>query len=321
MQGHGAPPFDDVAVNTMTFVALLNVQFSLPHVYETLAVTASPPATKKRARGAEEWGLAGAVTGVKLETATARLQKGRFRSTKAKPFRNSLAVDMFIGPGRKLNLKLSANGGIQLTGPRSVGDALCGISWLIQKILPHGDDAYTPRRPPRELRLALVSVMRNVNFSLGFQLDRQEACRLLQGVPGYRCLFAPQFCYAGLNVKKVLPASVRVVQEFTYAEGSPPGLPGWRFHRYMSLEEFAQAQSALKGGGGARKILGDVSLTFLVFQSGKVIMSGPNAQCMREAYREFNAIMDGFRGQLSTPGGQRPGSRGVPACRPRRSAS
>ena len=286
------PVYSDVSVNTKTFIATLNMRINLVRLYDILEVVpyAIPPAGGRPAIVSPDSPFGGAIISVKLETGTTKERKGVFLRRKGKvvkPFRNSVAMDIFICPDRKLNIKLSANGGLQLTGSRTAADCVCCIEHVFRKIAPFVNDAYTMDEGQAEPLLHIVSVMRNINFSVGVKIDREKLAGRLQHHPQYMCLFAPQFCYAGLNAKIKIPPSSRSIHEYTLnREGM-----SWSFNRRVPLQDFIDYQRQLKGPGGSKKLLNDAAITFLVFQSGKIIMSGPNSKSMRGHYAEFMRLL------------------------------
>ena len=86
-------------------------------------------------------------------------------TSKKKKFLNCISFT-FIKNNKKVNLKVFRNGVVQLTGCKSLEHCKFGIIifWDLIKNIIRIDS----------LELFLVSVMRNVNFNLGFFVDREK---------------------------------------------------------------------------------------------------------------------------------------------------
>ena len=296
-------PFGDISVNTKTLVCSLNVQFDLVKLYESLEPTADPPLSKKRKRLSAGLPVvaepqreinAGDIVSVKLETRSQERYKGYIIGGKvdSKPFRNSVAVDIFVGNAKRINVKISSNGCLQLTGGQCRAHGLEAVRLLLSKI-EKGSGVYelTDKRYPDDetVTVHIISVMRNISFSLGFCISRETLGKLLNEHADYQALWAPQYSYAGLNAKRWLPYGRRSVKLFHLDAGA------WRFERDVSVDDYLQLQERTKGPGASRKMKNDIVMTFLVFQSGKVIFSGLNSKTMRGPYKDFIDLVNASR--------------------------
>ena len=305
------PTFDSIPVNTKTLVCSLNIRFDLIKLFDALEPSPTPPPTKKRTRLArasstqhhhkkatDEPGVAsvgsnqaGDVVSVKLETMSHEQRKGHLFDGRvgSKPFRNSVAVDIFVANGKRINVKISSNGCLQLTGGQCCAHGLQAVELLLWKIgRAPGVYELTDPDPAAPMKMYVISVMRNISFSLGFCVSRESLGKLLNDHADYQALWAPQYSYAGLNVKRWLPYSQRDVKLFRLQDVTADAGPRkWRLVGNVGVDEFLRLQEQTKGPGASRKMLNDIVMTFLVFQSGKVIFSGLNSKTMRGPYRDF----------------------------------
>ena len=99
-------------------------------------------------------------------------------TSKKKNFLNCISFT-FIKNNKKVNLKVFRNGVVQLTGCKSLEHCKFGIIifWDLIKNIIRIDS----------LELFLVSVMRNVNFNLGFFVDREKLGKyILESQSGYK---------------------------------------------------------------------------------------------------------------------------------------
>jgi hypothetical protein len=306
-----SPPFRAIPVNTKTLVCSLNVRFELIKLFHALEPMEMAPPTRKRKRmaapgdaadedGPEAVSVAGDVVSVKLETMSHEQRKGHLLGGRvdSKPFRNSVAVDIFVANHKRINVKISSNGCLQLTGGQCARHGLEAVELLLWKIRDApGVYELTDPDPAAPIKMYVISVMRNISFSLGFCVSRETLGRLLNEHPDYQALWAPQYSYAGLNAKRWLPYRQRDVKSFHLApaDGAPAR---WQFGGLVEVDEYLRLQELARGPGASRKMRNDIVMTFLVFQSGKVIFSGLNSKTMRGPYRDFVDLVHASRASV-----------------------
>lgn len=321
--------FSEIKVNTKTFIAVLNCSLHLENLYHALEITPyvyKCKKVRKETPGRKEGGKTkegkdgkkassetelqhnthlestpgplqpGSVISVKLENGKSVMSKGAFKKQSARTFRNSVAVDIFISDTKKLNIKISSNGNIQLTGCKSAADCVTCVRYIVRYI-QKSPDIYTLDDPSRgsEIDIHVSSVMRNINYNIGFAIDRQKLTNLIRHrtcfAQKYMVLYAPQFFYAGVNVKQNFPHSTRHVKRYVISSWSDTGLPTFSPSGSVPVDDFVKMQCETKGKKSSKKFLENVQLTWLIFESGKIIFSGPNSKVMRQPYNEFNALL------------------------------
>jgi hypothetical protein len=302
-------PFSDIRVNTKTFIAVLNCSLNLENLYRDLQITPYTYRTENPRKetvefrpngdppppGNENTVDLGAIISVKFENGKCIMAKGVFRKETSQTFRNSVAVDIFISRTKKLNIKISSNGNIQLTGCKSTSDCIACVRQIVWYI-HRNSDIYKLDDPTRgsALEMHVASVMRNINYNIGFPIDREKLTSLIRHQKElsekYMTLYAPQFCYAGVNVKRYFPHTTRRIKRYTISAWID-GFPGFTPMGTVSVDDFVQMQVETKGKKSSKKFLEEVRLTWLVFGSGKIILSGPNSKVLRDPYDEFNTLI------------------------------
>jgi hypothetical protein len=311
---HPPANFSDIRVNTKTFIAVLNCSLNLENLYRDLKITPFTYKTEQSPKSRKECMEfrpsgdppppsggnvvdLGAIISVKLENGKCIMAKGVFRKESSQTFRNSVAVDIFISKTKKLNIKISSNGNIQLTGCKSTSDCIACVRQIVWYI-HRNKDIYKLDDPARcsVLEMHVASVMRNINYNIGFPIDREKLTSLIRHQKElshtYRTLYAPQFCYAGVNIKRYFPHTTRRIKRYTIS-GWVDGFPEFTPTGTVPVDDFVQMQVETKGKKSSRKFLEEVRLTWLVFGSGKIILSGPNSKVLRAPYEEFNEIIRG----------------------------
>ena len=186
-------------------------------------------------------------------------EKGEKKKRKVKPnpknFLNCISLTFRSGC-KKVNLKLFKNGVIQLTGCKGADhskSALLSFWKVVRKTtLQHRFDY---------LECYLVSVMRNINFNLGFPIDREKlgnyvvnnsnSYGISQVVGGF---IGTRFVIPVESIKDMPVYRIKIENEEDIEEGGT-----------VKYEEFANPNS------GAKKYI-----TVTIFQTGRVLFSGPH---------------------------------------------
>ena len=179
-------------------------------------------------------------------------EKGEKKKRKVKPNPKNFFNCIFL-TCKKVNLKLFKNGVIQLTGCKGVDhskSALLSFWKVVRKTtLRHRFDC---------LECYLVSVMRNINFNLGFPIDREKLGNYVvnnsnnyvisQVVGG----FMDRFIIPVESVKDMPVYRIKIENEEDIEEGET-----------VKYEEFLDTAS--------KKYI-----TVTIFQTGRVLFSGPH---------------------------------------------
>ena len=107
---------------------------------------------------------------------------------------------MFISDKKTINFKLSKNGKIQMTGCREDNDAhICITNFFTMlfnsccknylNLLGTNNDIY------------YYTVMTNIDFNIGFEINRQKLNELINAHTEYNSLLETSFGYTGVNIK------------------------------------------------------------------------------------------------------------------------
>jgi TATA-box binding protein (TBP) (component of TFIID and TFIIIB) len=284
------PEFDDIKVSTKTFTATTNLSINLEQLYENLPVTDYVVVPKKRGRKKKceqvdpnkdiEPGsiitieYEGKLKGVKLKPKKVKVGK------KKKWFRNSVTVVIILD--KPINFKVCRNGTFQMTGCKVHEHAeLCvKYVWEYIKDIP---GVYSFTRGVR-LETLFIPSMRNIDFSLGFLVDREKLNKYMCTQKEFFCLLETSFGYTGVNIKIPLEDDVTKmpVKKVVY-DGPDVWVDTWTtYQEYLDL---------LPPKDKKTKMNDPRYNTFLVFHSGKVIMSGLTADFMRNVYYYFLDIV------------------------------
>lgn len=293
------PKFDDIPVSTKTFIVMTNLTIDIKKLFDFLPITDYTVVEKKRGRKKKNpvadpnknipdgsiitLDLANDIRGVLLK----KKKKKEGKSTKDY-FRNSVTVVMIMG-GKKINFKISRNGKFQMTGCKFnehaencvkkiweyIKDTEMGQIYTLPKV---GRTTYHP------FRATFIPAMRNIDFSLGFLLDREKVDEYFNTQTEYYSLLETSIGYTGVNIKipVQIPITELKIKQIVYKRDK------WLKPRMVPYQYYLDT---LKLKEQQKKLDKERFNTFLVFHSGKVIMSSMCADFARDIYYEFLDII------------------------------
>lgn len=198
-------------------------------------------------------------------------------------FRNSVTIVMVMD-GKKINFKISNNGKFQMTGVKKDEHAENCVK-AIWKYIKDTEDIYT-LADKQTFRAIFIPAMRNIDFSLGFVLDREKLDEYFNTFTEYCSLLETSIGYTGVNIKIPVtkPITDLQIKELVYKR---------RFWLKPKMIPYQVYLDTLKPKEQQKKLDKDRFNTFLVFHSGKVIMSSMCEDFARDTYYEFLNIIKG----------------------------
>ena len=279
--------FEDIQVSTKTFIVMTNLTLDIKKLFDFLPITEYIIIPKKRGRKKKTitsdpnknikngsiitLDMANEIRGVCLKK----------KKKKKNYFRNSITVVMVLSD-KKINFKISRNGKFQMTGCKKDTHAEDCVKYIWEYI-KDSEDIYT--LPEGENFKALfIPAMRNIDFSLGFILDREKLDKYFNTNTDYHSLLETSIGYTGVNIKIPVekPISTLQIKQLSYKGDK------WLKPKYVSYETYLDT---LKPKEKQKKIDKERYNTFLVFHSGKVIMSSMCEDFAKDTYYEFLDII------------------------------
>lgn len=291
------PDFDDIKVSTKTFVVCADAIFNIPEIFENLPITKYIVVPKKRGRKKKNEPKdpnrnieSGSIITLEYKNRLRGVDLKKDQKEKKKKkgkknmnyFRNCMTTVIIID-GKKINFKLSRNGKFQMTGCKSVtqSEKCIKIFWGYIKNYPH---LYELKNNSDELNILFVPAMRNIDFPLNFCVDREKLDNFFNMNTKYYSLLETSFGYTGVNIKLPVRKSILDIniRKITYNNGE------WKEHIYVPYSEYLDM---LPEKEAKKKLQKKNYNTFLIFHSGKCILSGLIGSFMKEAYYEFIEII------------------------------
>ena len=327
------PDFNSIKVSTKTFIVMTNLILDIDKVFKILPITEYILIPKRRGRKKKnepadpnvniETGsiitleYQNNIRGVDLK----KKKKNIDNKKRGTYFRNSFTIVMIID-GKKINYKVSANGKIQMTGCKEDYQCEQCVKWFWYYIKEKNDVYHFSNTkqisetkksyvledgkctsekkkgvvksvelnkeivPDSFLKVVFIPAMRNIDFSLNFFVDREKLDEYFNTCTDYHSLLETSFGYTGVNIKIPIKKPIQdlILKEFFYKNDK------WIEDSYITYTDYLYM---LPDKDVLKKIKKLRYNTFLVFHSGKTIMSGMEATFMYDEYYEFlNIIRD-----------------------------
>lgn len=284
------PDFNDIKVSTKTYIAMTNLILDLKKLYHFLPVTGYKPVEKRRGRKRKTDTTddsqniePGSIITLKFEDQIRgvdlkkKKKKADDENSRKQWFRNSFTVVIVITQTKFINFKVCKNGVFQITGCKTREHAEMCVKYIWEYI-KDATELYKFSRSSSLITL-FVPAMRNIDFSLGFLVDREKLAEYTTHQTDFPSLLETTFGYTGVNIRIPLDDDITKmrIKKLIHKGGE------WKeinttYQEYLDLLPPREQQ---------KKLSKDRHNTFLVFQSGNVIMSGITSQFMKETYDNF----------------------------------
>jgi hypothetical protein len=129
-----------------------------------------------------------------------------------------------------------------------------------------------------------IPVMRNIDFSLGFNVDREKLAKYISTQTKYHCLLETSFGYTGCNSKVPINIDIRKmkIKKLSFVDDN------W-VEKDSTYDEYLNKLTEKEIN---KKMNKERFVTFLIFHSGKVIQSSINSEFGRDSYYYFLEIIN-----------------------------
>lgn len=286
--------FDQIGISTETIIGKTNWKINISDLFLNLPITEYIVIPKKRGRRPKEdkkvepqklndGDIITLKLGDKVRGVDLKLKK-KSKSDK-NYFRNSITIVMHCD-GKLINFKISKNGKFQFTGCKHDVNAHKCLNYIRSYIGNDKKILSTPANAPPEV--TYITVMANINFSLGFCVNKENLDQYVNKNTQYYSLLETSFGYTGVNIKIPLQKIDNIPitkMVFDNKEGV------WNIQK-ITYNDYISMLDDKEKTKEKNKVRYN---TFLVFQSGNVILSSPHKECMRDTYHEFLTIINTCR--------------------------
>jgi TATA-box binding protein (TBP) (component of TFIID and TFIIIB) len=192
-------------------------------------------------------------------------------------FRNAVNI-IFKVNNQMINAKVSKHGNFQITGCKVKENCYLAICYFLELCRNFCPDVILSYSEASTISVIFYTVMTNIVFSCGYNIDKQKLNKLVAGNRTFYNLYETNFGYTGMNLKIPLSDSWRnfPIKKYIYSKEDMT----WKISE-MSFDTYFREK--LKEKKKEKKRFN----TFLVFHSGKIIMSGGCEENMVEHFLFF----------------------------------
>lgn len=290
------PEFEKIPVSTKTVIVMTNLTLDIRKLHQHLPYVEYVVVPKKRGRKKKNTVadpnkhlVDGDIITVDFENNVrgVRLKKKKKSSAKKGEdyFRNSVTVVMVMG-GKMINFKISRNGKFQATG--------CKVDEHAENCIKHiwryiKDSTGVYEMKGNIFKALFIPAMRNIDFALGFHIDREKLDQYFNTQTNYCSLLETSIGYTGVNIKIPFKKSITNLCLKRLVWDKDPTTNDWSEDtEYVGFDKYL---AFLKPKEREKKLRKDRYHTFLVFHSGKIIMSSLCKEFARDTYYEFMDII------------------------------
>lgn len=280
------PAFDDIPVSTKTLIAMTNLNLDLNKLFDFLPVVDIPLTEIRKGRRRQNdispsYKISpGSIISLEIEDKRrgVDIKKRKVKRGKktGKWFRNSFTVVLSLGD-KNINFKICKNGRFQFTGCKSNRHAYECIKY-IWSYIKYNNEIYS-FVSGNYLDVIFIPAMRNIDFNMGFYVDREKLAHYMSTQTEFHSLLETSFGYTGCNIKVPIKIQIGdlILKRMKYLNEQ------WNTFN-LSYSEYLEYLDPKERQKKSQK---DRYNTFLVFHSGKVIMSGLTGKLMRDTYDDF----------------------------------
>lgn len=271
-------------VSTSTIIISTNIEFNLDWLYYIIPLYQFSYHGKcKTSREFHEYITSlnpptGIITMIQHKE---RLRGFKIHKRQNKYFRNALSLVMFAD--KLITVKIPKKGKLQFTGCTSEDQAKTCLRYIWDFLKTHPQSELTYRVHGDRISTIIRTVMTDIVFSVGFNINRQKLDIYMNQQTEYNSLLETSFGYTGVNIKIPYEIDFDARDICTYSTHQDEWVES-----YMSFNEYLTTITSKERD---KEIDKSRKNTFLVFHSGKAIMSGMNIKYMRQVYHDFVQLM------------------------------
>lgn len=288
--------FDDIPPSTRTFIIVTNIAFEIEKLYKALPIVDYVMVPKRRGRKKKTNNVDmnkdipnGSIISLEFKNEIRGVvvkKKKKKESGKSDYFRNAVSIVMIVD-GKRINSKVSRNGKFQMTGCKNEKQAEQFVSHLWNHI-KHMKDVYVLEGKLTEL---YIPAMRNINFKVGFKIDREKLDKFINTKTRFISLLEAGVWVTGVNMKMPITKKIEdfKIKRIVHDSDNKEIVDYIPYGDYLATLPKRERQ---------KKIDRERHTTFLAFQSGTIICSSMCEESARETYYEFVDIVKKHRDEF-----------------------
>lgn len=298
--------FEDIPISTQTVIITTNIQIQKLNIYNFLPVATITIPPKLKPKDAEKLILNSNLTNGSIVTLEyidgirgyKLIKKKKPVSATSKRqgyFHNNVTIVMYMD-GKLINFKVPSIGKIQMTGCRKPEHAQMCMTYLYEYLLEckrnnPDTETFTFTDDKKYFYAIFRTVMTNINFNVGFHINRENLDRYLNTHSDFNSLLEPNFSYTGVNINRYFVHKNTPIPTLIYDDEKGDDKDCWTkgFILYDDYLKILPKVELSKEMAKTRKN------NFFVFYNGTAIMSGMSPEYMKDVYEDFMNLIEGGR--------------------------
>ena len=279
--------FKDTNVYTRTIIASTNIQIHIKSFFESLPITPYKVIHKKKGRKPKSYVPPkreiiqnNSIIFMKNEKNSRGVNPKDPKGKRHGYFRNSIGLIISISD-KFINVKVSQTGNFHMTGCTTKQHAIETMKSLWKLMNQYKDTYKYKDKDDTHFKFSLTPIMCNINFKLNMKINRDELDKFFNQNTEHISTLEPEG-HTGVNIKmKSLknPELLEIVEVEIDKDNNIK-------QNHICLQNYKKKNQKIKF-----KENECYYNTFLVFQSGQVIMSGRDLVFMKDSYYEFLHIL------------------------------
>ena len=280
--------FETIPVSTKTFTTFSNIFIDIDKLYSLIPVTEYTVKHKKRGRKKKDHIEQekkkldyGSIITVKYQGNIRGIDLKKTKNKNKKWFRNSITIVIILS--KPINIKICRNGTFQMTGCKFNTDSVDVVKYIWGIINETNTFTYKNSQD-KQFYTYIIPSMRNIDFDVGFTIDRDKLNQYMYKHMDYHCILETSFGYTAVNIKMKLKNDIKDMQVKKISVNNRNTF----VEETVTYDDYLDKLSSKERGD---KLKYNRYITFLVFHSGKIIMSGLTREFMRDEYKNFIDIL------------------------------
>jgi len=272
--------YDDLPVSTQTFIVRSNISsVNLAECFANLTVKSCITAIKYKHETKDAKVTASSDSSDSPKTMTQKKKKKKtpkkIKKVSLKNFLNCVTLTVQID--KRINVKIFNNGTFQMTGCKKRDHVGICMNAILEEFDKSENKYYTLDPLENGIVYYVISVMRNVDFDIGFKIDRSALGTYVDGNSIYS---VPPMTTGYMGVKIKIPVdNVRDIRIPKIAWPSNDATS-------VSYEEFFGTIYP-----APKKLTKKYFVSLSVFQNGKVLISGVDEAVIKPCYYWFKDLI------------------------------
>lgn len=288
------PDFHNIPVSTMTIIAHTNLTIDTDKLFQYIPITDYIVVGRKRGRRKKIQPEdpnkdipPGSVISITRKNEIRGVGTKQKRKKTQTFFRHSVSISMILQGGKSLNVKVSQNGKLQMTGCKKVSHAVEFVknlySLMIEMETWTGEPIFNYEGESDGLVCIFKIAMRNIDFSCGYKIRRNLLSSYINKYTDFRSIFESSIG-TGVNIK--VKAERRFDANLTrlcITSG------GECIEDTISYDDFMKSLPPKEVKDQLAK---DKYHTFLCFASGSIIMSSAGCEMPLIFYKLVKILVE-----------------------------